>query len=68
MANPGDKVTRLDTHKRKRRDAKAKGKTLCGRGFHKWQPINANPFDVRKGKLVTGYRCARCGATKAAAT
>lgn len=61
----GGSVTRLDTHKRKSRKTRAKGDTLCRRGFHKWQPINSNPFDVRKGKLITGYRCSRCGKTRA---
>ncbi|WJW74852.1 hypothetical protein QVG61_10115 [Thiohalobacter sp. IOR34] len=41
-----------------------KGNTLCRRGFHKWQAEKATPFDVKSGKLVTRYRCARCGATK----
>ena len=42
-----------------------KGKTLCKSGFHKWEPVNENPFDVKQGKLVTQYRCCRCGATRA---
>lgn len=46
---------------------KHKGKTLCARGFHRWQVENAKQFDVRAGKLVTLYKCARCGATKSEA-
>ncbi|VAW96842.1 hypothetical protein MNBD_GAMMA23-1345 [hydrothermal vent metagenome] len=42
---------------------KHKGKTLCKSGFHKWEVVN-NPFDVKQGKLITLYRCSRCGATK----
>lgn len=45
---------------------KHKGKTLCLSGFHKWEVVN-NPFDVKKGKLVSQYRCVRCGATKSEA-
>ncbi len=42
---------------------KHRGNTLCRRGFHKWAVIN-KPFDVRQGKLVTSYRCERCGKEK----
>lgn len=41
-----------------------KGKTLCGHGFHKWEVISEQRFDVKQGKLVTVYKCARCGVTK----
>ncbi|GAB4289430.1 MAG: hypothetical protein Kow0096_02360 [Thiohalomonadaceae bacterium] len=44
--------------------AKHKGKTLCKSGFHRWEIQTARPFDVKLGRLVTLYRCARCGATK----
>jgi hypothetical protein len=43
---------------------KARGKTLCGRGFHKWAIDQKKQFDVKQGKLVTVYKCSRCGATK----
>lgn len=43
---------------------KHKGKALCKSGFHKWETVKGNPFDVKTGKLVTRYRCIRCGATK----
>ncbi len=40
------------------------GKTLCRNGHHKWQ-LDANAvFDVKQGKLVTRYRCTRCGAVR----
>jgi hypothetical protein len=42
---------------------KHKGNTLCRRGFHKWVVVNS-PFDVKQGRLVTCYRCQRCGAEK----
>ena len=41
-----------------------KGKTLCRSGFHRWEVVKGNPFDVKTGKLVTRYRCTRCGATR----
>ena len=43
---------------------KAKAKTLCGNGLHKWGIVQEKPFDVRQGRLVTVYRCSRCGAEK----
>lgn len=43
---------------------KAKGKTLCSHGFHKWKLVTENRFDTKSGKLVTAYRCERCGKTK----
>jgi hypothetical protein len=43
---------------------KARGKTLCREGFHRWVVSKDKQFDVRQGRLVTVYRCSRCGATK----
>lgn len=43
---------------------KLKGNTLCKRGFHRWEVIKDQNFDVKLGKLVTVYKCARCGITK----
>lgn len=43
---------------------KHKGNTLCRSGFHKWQLVTERKFDVKQGKLVTQYRCTRCGAEK----
>ena len=43
---------------------KHKGKTLCRNGFHKWVISTQKPFDVKTGKLVTAYKCSRCGASK----
>ena len=43
---------------------KHKGNTLCRRGYHQWEPLPATPFDVKHGKLVTRYRCRRCGAVR----
>jgi hypothetical protein len=43
---------------------KHKGKTMCENGFHKWVIDLNKQFDVKSGKLVTLYKCARCGITK----
>jgi len=43
---------------------KARGKTLCKRGFHKWVISQDKQFDSRQGRLVTVYRCSRCDAMK----
>ncbi|WP_299772085.1 hypothetical protein [uncultured Pseudoteredinibacter sp.] len=50
--------------KRKTAAEKHKGKSLCRSGFHKWKICSAKQFDVKQGKLVTRYRCERCGAEK----
>ncbi len=52
------------TLKKLRPKDKYKGKTLCKSGFHKWEVVQGNPFDVKQGRMVTRYRCARCGATR----
>lgn len=44
-----------------------RGKTLCKSGFHKWEVVKERRFDVKAGRLVTQYRCQRCGATRTAA-
>lgn len=41
-----------------------KGKTLCLHDFHKWKVVSERQFDVKRGKLVTLYRCERCGKQK----
>ena len=46
---------------------KAKGKTLCSRGFHKWVIDQKKQFDVKQGRLITVHRCKRCGKTKTTA-
>ncbi|WP_185236607.1 hypothetical protein [Teredinibacter franksiae] len=46
---------------------KHKGKTLCRSGFHKWEVVTKNKFDVKQGKLVTLYQCKRCGEQKVTA-
>ena len=43
---------------------KHKGKTLCKSGFHKWVVVKDKQFDVKQGKLVTVYKCSRCGEQK----
>lgn len=43
---------------------KHKGKTLCREGFHKWKVVVKQQFDVKQGKLVTRYKCQRCGKEK----
>ena len=50
--------------RRPKASEKHKGDTLCRRGFHKWEIVQAQRFDVKEGRLVTVYRCPRCGAEK----
>jgi len=46
---------------------KHRGKSLCRSGFHSWEVVHEKQFDVKQGRLVTLYRCARCGAEKSEA-
>jgi hypothetical protein len=41
-----------------------KGKTLCRHGHHKWAVDKEKQFDVKRGRLVTVFRCSRCGKEK----
>ena len=41
-----------------------KSVTLCKSGFHRWEVDRDTQFDVKLGKLITVYRCSRCGAVK----
>jgi hypothetical protein len=43
---------------------KHRGRPLCRSGFHKWTILTERKFDVKQGRLVTVYRCKRCGAIK----
>lgn len=43
---------------------KHKGKSLCRSGFHKWVVFKEKQFDVKQGKLVSVYKCERCGEQK----
>lgn len=44
-----------------------RGNTLCRQGFHKWTADKTTPYDVKQGRMLTTYRCVRCGKTKAEA-
>ncbi len=48
----------------KRNKVTSKGKTMCANNHHKWKIKTDSQFDVKSGKLVTVYRCERCGALK----
>jgi hypothetical protein len=41
---------------------------LCQHGFHRWKILTEKQFDTRQGKLVTVWRCERCGERKVKAT
>ncbi|SMF93336.1 hypothetical protein SAMN02949497_0614 [Methylomagnum ishizawai] len=49
---------------RKPKAAKKPDTTLCRSGFHRWKVDKDKVFDVKQGRLVTAYRCERCGALK----
>jgi hypothetical protein len=54
--------------KRPRPAERARGRTLCREGFHKWVVDPDRRFDVKQGRLVTTYRCSRCAATRTSAS
>lgn len=39
----------------------AGGDTLCRNGHHRWLVCKNKQFDVKRGRLITVYRCQRCG-------
>jgi hypothetical protein len=43
------------------------GSTLCLNGHHKWVIWHKKQFDPRQGKLLTVWRCERCGVTRSKA-
>lgn len=57
-------VRSLDAARKRRRKQKASGKTLCRSGRHKWAVDPQPQFDVKQGRLVTRYKCERCGETR----
>ena len=61
MMPMGDVIPFKPPAKRKGAKARAKGQTLCRRGFHKWAVDTEQRFDVKQGRLVTVSRCTRCG-------
>lgn len=50
--------------KKKKASEKHKNRILCDSGFHKWEIMTEQKFDVKQGKLVSVYKCKRCGVTK----
>lgn len=50
--------------KKKKSTEKNKGNILCNRNFHKWEVDKERQFDTKQGKLVTVYKCKRCGKMK----
>jgi hypothetical protein len=64
---PETKMAEIIQFRKPKPVEKAKGKTLCKRGFHKWVIDKDRRFDVRQGCLVTDYRCERCGVVKTTA-
>lgn len=44
-----------------------KRSVLCANGHHRWVIWQKKPFDSKQGKLITIYRCERCGAERSEA-
>jgi len=54
--------------KRPKLSEKHRGNTLCRNGHHQWVVERDSVFDTKQGRLVTLYRCRRCGKTRTRAT
>lgn len=57
-----DNIRSLQKARKLRNKSRSQG--LCQHGYHKWEICKAKQFDVKQGKLVTVYRCARCHTQK----
>ncbi len=57
----GAKASRAERSSQASNSEKPGGDTLCRNGHHKWEVDTAKQFDVKAGRLVTAYRCSRCG-------
>ncbi|MEI7950168.1 MAG: hypothetical protein WCI66_08040 [Gammaproteobacteria bacterium] len=44
-----------------KRKSAPKRSALCTSGHHRWVIWQNKPFENKQGKLVTVYRCERCG-------
>ena len=54
----------FDQTKKRKPEAAPKRSALCANGHHRWMIWQKKPFDSKRGKLVTVYRCERCGAER----
>ena len=54
--------------KRPKLSEKHRGNTLCRHGHHKWELERESVFDSKQGRLVTRYKCTRCGKVRVEAT
>jgi len=47
--------------KRPKLSDRHRGNSLCRHGHHKWELEHDSVFDSKQGRLVTRYKCSRCG-------
>ncbi len=57
-------MTNVIAFKKPKRSQQHKGKFLCQQGHHRWKVDQQQHFHSKQGKLLTLYRCQRCGITK----
>lgn len=50
--------------KKKSAKEKYEKRIMCQSGFHKWEIVTKQKFDVKQGKLISVYKCKRCGKIK----
>lgn len=44
-----------------------KAQALCNSGLHKWALMHDKRFDAMQGKVISLYRCDRCGTLRSIA-
>jgi hypothetical protein len=64
LASPESSAPMSNILQFKRPPKKKPRNTLCKQGHHKWKVVTDNKFDTKQGKLVTVYRCEKCGKEK----
>jgi hypothetical protein len=60
-------VVSLKDFKKSSNKERARRRTMCRSGFHKWTVDQQKQFDVKRGRLVTIRRCRRCGEVRVSA-
>jgi len=53
-------VPLTNARRKAKKQDKRKATTMCKSGFHRWEVWKDKQFDVKRGKLITVFRCSRC--------
>lgn len=67
VASHRDDMSNVLHFRKTSRKERARRRTMCNSGFHKWVIDQKKQFDVKRGRLVTIHRCSRCAETRVTA-